>query len=121
MSEPTPEAFNLTRWIITISIPAISGLAGVIIGAWLSNRQHRKKQQLDFIEKQLSCFYSPLLGIRDEIRMLSELRHKISQSADHHWRQLCADARETGGAAHLKQMTDERRDEFTNPSINMWT
>ena len=112
MAEPIPDAFNLTRWIISIAAPTLSGLSGVIIGSWLSSRQHQKKQRLEFIEQQLSCFYSPLLGIRDEIRMLSELRQKISQSADYHWKKICKNARESGGTENLRHVTDERRDEF---------
>lgn len=112
MATPIPEAFNLTRWMISIVVPTLSGLFGVIIGSWLSSRQHQKKQRLEFIEQQLSCFYSPLLGIRDEIRMLSELRQKISKSADYHWKKMCKDARDSGGTEYLRQVTDERRDEF---------
>ncbi|MCK5230969.1 MAG: hypothetical protein KAR13_11920 [Desulfobulbaceae bacterium] len=112
MSKPTPETFNMIRWIIPVTFPAISGLVGVLIGAWLSNRQHRKKQKLEFLEKQISYFYSPLLGIRDEIRMLSELRQKISQSADRHRKKMCADAMESGGPEYVEKLTSERRDDF---------
>lgn len=44
--------------------------------------------------------------------MLSELRQKISQSADNHRRKICNDARESGGPEYLEQVTDDRRDEF---------
>lgn len=107
-----PTSFEITRWIVSISVPAISGFIGVLIGSWLTRRHQREQRKLDFIEKQLRSFYSPLLGIRNEIRMLSELREKIRQSADHHWRKMCEEAREAGGPEYVKQVTDERRDVF---------
>jgi hypothetical protein len=50
--------------------------------------------------------------MRNEIRMLSELRVKISHSADRHWRKLCEEAQSAGGADYLTKLTEERRDEF---------
>ncbi len=114
MCDPNPTSFDLTRWIVSISVPAFSGLTGVLIGAWLTGRQQKEQRQLDFVEKQLRLFYSPLLGIRNEIRMLSELRQKISESAGRHWRNICEEARKAGGADYVKQITDERRAVFMN-------
>lgn len=112
MSDPSSQLFDLTRWLVSVTVPAISGLTGVLIGAWLTRRQQKELRKLEFIEKQLRCFYSPLVGIRNEIRMLSELRQKISKSADRHWRKICEEAREAGGADEVKRVTDERRDVF---------
>ena len=68
---------KLIHWGISIGIPAASGLGGVMLGAWLSGKRETRQRQLEFIKKQLRDFYSPLLGIRSEIRMRSELRVKI--------------------------------------------
>jgi hypothetical protein len=43
---------------------------------------------LAFIEKQLSEFYSPMVGLRAEIRMFGELRVKLQNEADAAWREL---------------------------------
>jgi hypothetical protein len=112
MADPNSEPLNIVRWAISIAIPAIAGLGGVLIGSWLASKQQREQRKLAFIEKQLKYFYSPLLGIRNEIRMLSELRLKISRSADANWRRICKEAREAGGVEALQRVTDERRDEF---------
>jgi hypothetical protein len=112
MYAPNAQSFDLTRWLVSVSVPAFAGLAGVLIGAWLTGRQQNEQRKLDFVEKQLRLFYSPLLGIRNEIRMLSELRVKISHSADRHWRKLCEEAQLVGGAEYLQKVTAERRDEF---------
>jgi len=103
---------DLVRWGISIGIPAASGLGGVMLGAWLSGRREIRQRRLSFIEKQISEFYSPLLGIRSEIRMRSELRVKIHSTADIEWRKLCEKNRKVGVEA-LQKLTDERGKEFT--------
>jgi hypothetical protein len=112
MPAADPTAFEMTRWIALTDVPAIAGLAGVLMGSWLTRRQQKEQRKLDFVEKQLRCFYSPLVGIRNEIYMLSELRLTISQSSDRHWRKLCEEAREAGGPDYVKKVMDRRRDEF---------
>ncbi len=72
MSETESSLVELARWGISIGIPAASGLIGVTLGAWLSARREIKQRQLAFVERQLRDFYSPLLGIRNEIRMRAE-------------------------------------------------
>jgi hypothetical protein len=103
---------ELVRWGISIVIPALSGLVGVILGAWLSGRREARERQFKFIERQLREFYSPLLGIRSEIKMRSELRVSIHQTADAEWRKLCKEKGEIG-VGELKKLTAERGKEFT--------
>ena len=103
---------ELIRWGISIGIPAASGLGGVMLGAWLSGMRETRQRRLVFIEKQLCDFYSPLLSIRSEIRMRSELRVKINQTADTEWRRLNEEKRELGVEA-LQKLTNERGKEFT--------
>jgi hypothetical protein len=75
-----------------VALAAVVGLAGVLIGAgltaWLAARRDRIQRRLAFIEKQLSEFYSPMVGLRSEIRMFSELRVKLQNEADAAWRRL---------------------------------
>jgi hypothetical protein len=72
--------------------PAVFGFAGVAIGAWLTAwlaaRRDRTQRRLAFIEKQLSEFYSPMVGLRAEIRIFSELRLKLQNDAEAAWRDL---------------------------------
>lgn len=103
---------ELVRWGISIGVPAASGLGGVMLGAWLSGRRETKQRRLAFVERQLRDFYSPLLGIRSEIRMRSELRVRVHNAADTEWRRLCEENRQIGVEA-LQKLTEERGKEFT--------
>ncbi len=105
-------SLDLVRWGISIGIPALSGLGGVMLGAWLSGRREIRQRRLSFIEKQISDFYSPLLGIRSEIRMRSELRVKIHSTANNEWIKLC-EKNQIIGVEALQKLTDERGKEFT--------
>jgi hypothetical protein len=53
-----------------------------------------------------------MLGLRNEIRMRSELRERIHDTTDLVWRELCAEARESRGDA-LGQLSRTRGPEFT--------
>jgi len=102
---------EIVRFIGTIAIPSISGLVGVLIGAWLTSRQQHKLRKLQFIENQLRHFYSPLLGIRDEIRFLSNLRLRISSEANAAWQELCG--KESGrGSEAQPLLTQEVQNKF---------
>lgn len=112
MSANDTNGLELVRWGISIGIPAIAGLGGVMLGAWLSGRRETRQRKLSFIEKQLHDFYSPLLGIRNEIHMRSQLRVRIHNTADAEWRRLCEEKSEIGVEA-LQELTDKRGREFT--------
>lgn len=78
-------------------VPAASGLAGVLIGAWLSGRRDRSQRRLAFVEKQLSGFYSPMLGIREEIAAVGLLRTRVQEAAHKALRDLEDRARISNG------------------------
>lgn len=79
---------EILRLSIPFAAPVVAGLGGVIIGQWLIGRNESAKRRLDFAEKQLRELYSPLLGIRSEIRALSELRVRVQDEAGVVWREL---------------------------------
>ncbi|MDR3378409.1 MAG: hypothetical protein P4M10_06965 [Verrucomicrobiae bacterium] len=68
------------------AISALAGLIGVVIGGWLTNQRERKKRRTDFVERQLSEFYGPLLSIQKEIQALEELDREIV-SIDAQWKE----------------------------------
>jgi len=70
MCFPTTElqSFEIVRWATSVAIPAVSGLAGVVIGAWLTSRREVKQRKLAFLEKQVSTFYSPNEECRTRIQ-----------------------------------------------------
>lgn len=106
-----PQSIELARWVISIGVPALAGLAGVVVGAWLTGRRERDQRRLAFVEKQLKEFYSPMLGLRTEVRMRTELRVRIHNTADAVWRSLCENARQVGVEA-LRDISQTRGPEF---------
>lgn len=106
------QSVELVRWAISIGVPALAGLAGVVIGAWLTGRRERSQRRLAFVEMQLNDFYSPILGLRNEIRMRSELRVRIHDTADVVWRELCENTRQVSVEA-LGDLSRTRGPEFT--------
>ena len=112
MAEECNQTIEIVRWSISVGAPVLSGLAGIFIGAWLSGRQAKAQRKHSFIEKQLSHFYSPMLGLRSEIRMRSELRVKIQDTANSAWKELCEDARQRGGPEETRKLSDDRFREF---------
>jgi hypothetical protein len=88
-------------------IAAASGLGGVFLGGWLTNRREQKKARSDFITRQLSEFYGPLVSLRSEIGARGELRLKIETAIDEkHMRDLL-EAGQYGGQNAIRQVTDE--------------
>lgn len=98
------------HWDISIALPAIAGLIGVVVGSWLTSRRERAQRRLLFRQQQLREFYSPLLGIRKEIQLRSELRVQIHEAASDVWKRLCADANYSVEA--LERLRSERSREF---------
>lgn len=70
----------------------ICTLLGGYIGVRYGLKQVRTQKKLDFIERQLREFYSPLLGYQKEIRAKSELRLEISKAANEAWKEVCEKA-----------------------------
>ena len=108
---PNQQSFDAVRWVASVAVPAIAGLVGVAIGAWLTSRREQKQRQLAFLEKQLSSFYSPMLGLRNEVKTHSAFRVRVQNEADAAWRQLCADT-ESLDVQKRQRITTERGPEF---------
>jgi len=101
---------EILKWGISIAVPAISGLLGVVVGAILTARRENIKRKHDFIEKQLNDFYSPLLAIRKNLEVTGKLRLKISNVADNEWRRLCAELE--GRPEALRNLSETRGKAF---------
>jgi hypothetical protein len=109
---PDEQHVSIAVWAISIMVPAAAGLGGVFLGGWLSGRNEQRRRQFEFVEKQLRELYSPMLSTRREIRLLSELRERVAAAANDAWQQLCAEAREAGGATQLQKLSQDRWPEF---------
>lgn len=104
-------SLSLLQWGISVTVPAVSGLCGVAVGAFLTAWREKTIRRREFLAKQLTDFYSPLLAIRKELKSMRDIELKISRAADSAWRKLC-DGYE-GNPDGLKKATDEKRDTFT--------
>jgi hypothetical protein len=71
--------------LIQCGISAGSGLLGVLIGGLITGHSQKAERLNARIREQLHDFYSPLLGIQDEIRAKSELRKKLHAAANVAW------------------------------------
>ena len=60
--------------------------------SWLATLRDRAQRRLAFIEKQLSEFYSPMVGLRAELRAFSDLRVRLQREAGDLWAELSATA-----------------------------
>ena len=84
-----PELFvDLLKWALAPVCTLLAGYIGVRYGL----KQVRTQKKLDFIERQLREFYSPILGCQKEIHAKSELRLKISEAAKKVWKEVCESA-----------------------------
>jgi len=73
-------------WSLMQSVIAgASGLLGVIIGGWITSHNQRVERQHAHKREQLEKFYSPLIGMRDDIRSKSELRLKLHSAGNIAW------------------------------------
>lgn len=70
-------------------VPVIGPLLGALIGVRYGLEQIKLQRKIDFTERQLKEFYSPMLACREEIRIKSELRVKISDAAGKAWQEVC--------------------------------
>ena len=56
----------------------------------IEKRRDTETRNLDFIERQLEEFYSPMIGCLMKIRAKNELGYKISKLSEEAWKELCA-------------------------------
>ena len=80
---------GVTLGIVKNNFSAITGLAGVVLGVWLANRQFLRQRKLDFYKTQLRQLYSPLVSVRKEIRILSEFRLAGEKASEEWWHKVC--------------------------------
>lgn len=83
---------KIASWVknlISQNFSAITGLLGVYIGVWITNRQTVTQRKFDFYEKQLRELYSPLVGVRKEIQILSEFRLAGAEASQKWWQKVC--------------------------------
>lgn len=115
MCTPVPDhqVSEAIRWIASLAVPAIAGLGGVAVGAWLTSKRELAQRKLAFLESQLTNFYSPMLGLRNEVRSEGAFRARVHQAASAAWEKLCAGL----DVAERQRLMAERGPEFTRLAI----
>lgn len=78
------------------------GLIGVYVGGWLSDRREREKREVDFIIRQLTEFYGPLVSLEAEIRSWNIVNNKIISSAGQAWGEILKEAGQYGAEQKIK-------------------
>lgn len=77
---------------LQFSFGHIISLIGLIISGYLGYRYglrySQQKQRMEYIEKQIKEFYSPMVGIIKDIRAKGKIRYEISKACDREWRKL---------------------------------
>lgn len=108
------------KFLVAVLTPAITGYIGIRYGL----KHIRVQKRIDLIENQLNKFYSPILGLREEIRTKSEVRLKIDKSGEKVWTEACKDGRACGESPDItpyKKVIDynnkQLKEEFI-PSYN---
>jgi hypothetical protein len=96
--------------LIQSIVPALTGFLGVFVGGWISGRHLKQERNHKRLRDQLEGFYSPMLGMRAEIRAKSELRVKISSAADAAWQESVT--RVAGNYEAIAKLEKERFPEF---------
>jgi hypothetical protein len=77
------------HFINELIAPICTLLAGYI-GVRYGLKQIIEQKRVDFVERQLREFYSPIIGFRKEIQAKSALRLRISNAANEAWQEFCA-------------------------------
>jgi hypothetical protein len=81
----------------------------------LARERERNLRRLEFAEKQLEQLYSPLVGLRQGIRVRSELRAAVNAAAEKAWQELCEYCHRLPPPTNiqcLQELTSKRKPEF---------
>ncbi|WP_143424305.1 hypothetical protein [Geoanaerobacter pelophilus] len=91
VSAITPEQVSLLKDAVDlakVSIPAIVTLLACYLAFRFSTRLARYNKSLEFKQKQITEFYSPMIGCLKNIQSHSELRLELSNAASEAWREI---------------------------------
>jgi len=106
-----PDIYDIIKFIVPPITTLLAGYFGVKYGL----KQIKIQKELDFTEKQLERFYSPLLGMHKYIRAKSELRLKVEQMSGEDWKEKCQAGLQPDIKPHEKEIAynnKQLREEF---------
>lgn len=86
------QLIDLAKLVLPVLIAVCGTLGGGYLGHRYAKLQSRHSKALDFIERRVTEFYSPMVGCIRSIRALSELRVEVSNAAEAAWQDIVARA-----------------------------
>ena len=89
MSKENIEIINNLIDLSKIVLPSLFTLLAGSLGYRYGLRHMKNQKRLEFVERQLREFYSPMIGCLKRINAKSELRYEISKACDPAWRKIC--------------------------------
>lgn len=89
MSKENIDIINNLIDLSKIVLPSLFTLLAGFFGYRYGLKQLKNQKKLEFIERQLREFYSPVLGCLKRIKAKSELRFEISKASDPAWQKIC--------------------------------
>lgn len=90
MNQATIDLLNNLIDLAKIVLPSFLTLLGGYFGYQYGIGQFRKQKKIEFVERQIREFYSPMIGCLNQIRAKSDLRYEISKVSDSAWKELVA-------------------------------
>ncbi|MCZ6701406.1 MAG: hypothetical protein O6940_00025 [Ignavibacteria bacterium] len=83
------------RWIALIDLakiilPTLITIIVAFISYKLGNRKTRFEKKLEFINKQITAFYSPLMGYINRIKASSLLQNELKVMANEAWQEIAS-------------------------------
>ena len=80
---------ELAKVLGPTAIAVLGTLAGGFIGHKYAKVQTRTSKSIEFTERRIQEFYSPMVGCLQRVRALADLRSEISAGASTAWKKIC--------------------------------
>ncbi len=92
--DPAAQAqlIELAKFAVPAAIAVVGTLGGGYLGHRYAKEQARATKALEFIERRIREFYSPMVGSIKRVRALSNLRLEISKAGEVAWQKICDNA-----------------------------
>lgn len=88
MNQATIDLLDNLIDLAKILLPSLITLLSGYLGYQYGIGQFRKQKKLEFVERQIREFYSPMLGCLNQIEAKSAVRYEISKASDTAWKKI---------------------------------
>lgn len=88
MNQEQIDLYNQLINLAKITLPPLLTLLSGYLGFWYGRGQFKNQKKLEFVERQIREFYSPMLGYVKQKRAKSDLRYEIDQVSNSAWEKI---------------------------------